>query len=245
MWNVGSILAVLFGGLLILVSLGLLVGGGAVIWVQSTFSDSEGFLMSREVILQSDSYAMVIQEVNINIDVDVPADMWAPKPSDFVTIKLVGGSNDPSKELFIGIARDTDASEYLNSVEYDRVLFDPSWDARAPGPRGGIRFSVSSSTHPGVAPSQAPTSLWFWEASATGLGPQTIIWEPETGSFWVVVMNADGSEDVDVRMKLGAKVPILRIIGGGLLAGGFIILGVGGLIVYYGAFRPRRLAYRG
>ena len=243
-WNAGRILAVFFGVLMILVSLGLLVGGGAIIWAQSTFSDSEGFLMSREVRLQSDSYAMVMQEVNINIDVDVPADIWAPKPSDFVTVKLVGGSNDPSKELFIGIARDTDASEYLNSVEYDRVLFDP-YCTREPGPRGGIMFSFSKSTHPGVAPSQAPGSLWFWEASATGSGTQTILWEPHAGSFWVVVMNADGSEDVDLHMKLGAKVPILRIIGGGLLAGGFITLGLGGFIVYYGAFRPRRSAYRG
>jgi len=205
--------------------------------------------MSREVILQSDTYAMVIQEVDIDIDVDVPADIWAPKPGDFITVKLVGGSNDPSKELFIGIARDTDASEYLNSVEYDRLLFDPSWNDESsgisPGPHGGIRFSVSRITHPGVAPSQAPGSLWFWEASATGSGPQTILWEPHAGSFWVVVMNADGSKDVDLNMRLGAKIPILRIIGGGLLAGGFIILGVGGFIVYYGAFRPRRSAYRG
>ena len=244
MWNVGSILAVLFGGLLILVSLGLLLGGGAVIWVQSTFSDSEGFLMSREVRLQSDSYAMVFQDVNIDIDVDVPADIWAPKPGDFVTVKLVGMSNDPSKELFIGIARDTDASEYLKNVKYDRVLFDPSWVDEtweiSPGPRGGIRFSVSRLTHPGVAPSQAPDSMWFWEASATGSGPQTILWEPTAGSFWVVVMNADGSENVDMHMRLGAKIPILRIIGGGLLAGGFIILGIGGFIVYYGVFRPWR-----
>ena len=247
LWNIGSILAVLFGGLLILVSLGLLVGGGAVIWVQSTFSDSEGFLMSREVRLQSDSYAMVFQDVNIDVDVDVPADIWAPKPGDFVTVKLVGVSNDPSKELFIGIARDTDASEYLKSVEYDRVLFDPSWDEEilgiSPGPRGGIRFSVSRITHPGVAPSQDPGSLWFWEASASGSGPQTIFWEPQAGSFWVVVMNADGSDDVDLHMQLGARVPILRIIGGGLLAGGSIILGVGGFIVYFGAFRPWRSLY--
>jgi hypothetical protein len=201
--------------------------------------------MSREVRLQSDSYAMVIQDMNIDIDVDVPADIWAPKPGDFVTVKLEGMSNDPSKELFIGIARDTDASEYLKNVEYDRVLFDPSWDdARAPGPRGGIRFSVSRLTHPGVAPSQAPGSLWFWEASATGSGPQTILWEPHAGNFWVVVMNADGSEDVDLHMQLGAKIPILRMIGGGLLAAGFVTLGVGGFIVYYGAFRPWRSRYQ-
>jgi len=234
--NVVSILAVLFGGLLILVSFGLLMGGGAVIWAQSTFSDSEGFLISREVRLQSDSYAMVVQEVNINVDVDVPTCIWAPKPSDFVTVTLVGRSNDPSKELFMGIARDTDASAYLNGVEYDRIFIDPSWNDE---PWRGVRFSVSRSTHPGAAPSQAPTSLTFWEASATGSGTQTLIWKPDEGSFWVVVMNADGSAEVDLDIQIGAKVPILSTIGGSLLTGGFITLGIGGFIIYYGAFRPR------
>ena len=241
-WNVGRILAVFFGGLMILVSLGLLVGGGAVIWVQSTFSDSEGFLISREVRLQSDSFAMVLHEVDVNIDVDIPANVWTPKPGDFVTVKLVGRSNDPSKEVFMGIARDTDASGYLKSVEYDRVNIDPSWDDKS---WRGVWFSVSQSNHPGVAPSQAPTSLTFWEASATGSGTQTLLWDPDAGSFWVVVMNADGSADVDLDMQLGVKIPILSTIGSGLLAGGFITLAVGGLIIYYGAFRPRSSAYRG
>lgn len=241
-WSVGSILAVLFGGLLILVSFGLLVGGGAVVWVQSTFSDSEGFLISREVRLQSDSYAMVLKEVNIDIDVDIPTYVWTPKPGDFVTIKLVGRSNDPSKEVFIGIARDTDASRYLNSVEYDQINIDPSLNDK---PWRGVQFSVSKSTHPGVAPSQAPTSLTFWEASATGSGTQTLIWEPDAGSFWVVVMNIDGSADVDLDMQLGAKVPILGTIGSGLLTGGFITLGIGGFVIYFGAFRPRSSGYRG
>lgn len=240
-WNLGSILAVFFGGVIILVSIGLLVGGGVVIWAQSTFSDSEGFLISSESRLQSGSYAMVLQGVDINMDVDVPDYIWTPKPGDFVTVKLVGRSNDPSKEVFIGIARDTDASGYLNSVEYDLIV-GPSWDYK---PLRGVRFSVSYSNHPGVAPSQAPTSLTFWEASVTGSGTQTLEWEPENGSFWIVVMNADGSADVDLDMQFGVKVPILRTIGSWLLTGGFITLGIGGFIIYYGAYRPRSSAYRG
>jgi len=241
-WNAISILAVVFGGLLLLVSFGLLVGGGAVIWVQSTFSDSEGFLMSRETRLQSDSHAMVLHEVNITIDVDIPSQVWTPKPSDFVTVKLVGQNNDPSKEIFMGIARDTEASRYLSSVEYDRITIDPSWNEK---PWRGISFSASYNNHPGQAPSQPPTSMTIWDASASGSGTQTLNWEPASGSFWVVVMNADGSADVDIDMQLGVKIPILRAIGGGLLTGGFITLVIGGLIIYFGAYRPRNPAYRG
>jgi len=239
-WNAVSILAVVFGGLLILVSFGLLVGGGAIIWVQSTFSDSEGFLMSRETRLQSDSHAMVLQEVNINID--VPSHVWTPKPSDLVTVKLVGRTNDPSKEMFMGVAQDTEASRYLSSVEYDQISIDPSWNEK---PWRGVSFSASYNNHPGGAPSQPPTSMTLWDASASGSGAQTLNWEPSTGSFWVVVMNADGSSDVDIDMQLGVKIPILLAIGGGLLTGGFITLVVGGLIIYFGAYRSRNPAYEG
>ncbi len=239
-WNAVSILAVVFGGLLILVSFGLLVGGGAIIWVQSTFSDPEGFLMSRETRLQSDSHAMVLQEVNINLD--VPSHVWTPKPSDLVTVKLVGRTNDPSKEMFMGVARDAEASRYLSSVEYDRITIDPSWNEK---PWRGVSFSASYTNHPGGAPSQPPTSMTFWDASASGSGSQTLNWEPSTGSFWVVVMNADGSADVDIDMQLGVRIPILLAIGSGLMTGGFITLVIGGLIIYFGAYRPRKLAYRG
>lgn len=58
-------------------------------------------------------------------------------------------------------------------------------------------------------------------------------------------MNADGSADVDIDMQLGVKIPILLAIGGGLLTGGFITLVIGGLIIYFGAYRPRNPTYGG
>ena len=204
-------------------------------WAQSTFSDSDGFLISRAARLQVDSHAMVLRGVDINMDVNVPDYVWRPKLGDLVTLKLVGKSNDASKEVFIGIAREVDASEYLSGVEHD-VVVDFSWSYdpwRESQPR------ISYDTHHGAAPSQAPVSETFWEASATGSGTQTLLWEPEVGSFWFVVMNADGSLDVDVDMQLGAKVPILRTVGSMLLAGGFVGMVVGGLIIYFGALRPR------
>ncbi len=79
--------------------------------------------------------------------------------------------------------------------------------------------------------------MTFWEASATGPGAQTLEWEPETGRFWVVVMNTDGSAGVDVGVSFGARVPILRTVRSMLLAGGFIALAIGGLVIYLGAIR--------
>jgi hypothetical protein len=235
--DVTTLLAVFFGGIIIIASLGIMAGGGTVMWALSTFSDADGFLISREVKLQVDSHAMVHRGTEIDIDVDVPYYIWQPDLGDLVTLKLVGTSNDPSKPVFIGIAREGDASEYLSDVEYDAVV-DFSW------PFDHRRESQPVfwfDAHPGGAPSQAPATETFWEASVTGSGTQTLEWEPEVGSFWFVVMNADGSSGVEVDMQMGAKIPLLRSIGNMMFTGGVISLVVGSLIIYVGAIRPRQL----
>jgi len=55
----------------------------------------------------------------------------------------------------------------------------------------------------------------------------------------IVVMNADGSQGVDVEVQLGAKVPGLAGLGNLLLAGGTLGVLVGGLVIYLGAVRNR------
>lgn len=200
-------------------------------WVQGTFGDADGFLVSREVEFQSESHAIVLKE--IDIEMDIPARIWRPGVDELVTVKIVGTNNIPVKGIFIGIARDPQASAYLAGVGYDEVT-DFSWPY---GPLGESLPEISFRPHPGSAPSQPPTAQGFWVASATGAGTQVLEWEPKTGVYWVVVMNEDGSTGVDFDLQLGARVPILRMIGNGLVAGGIIALAVGAFIFYYGVIR--------
>ena len=72
-----------------------------------------------------------------------------------------------------------------------------------------------------VAP---PAEQDFWTASATGSGEQELDWEARGGRWSVVVMNADGTAEVDADVEVGARsgavtpVAILLIVGGGILA---------------------------
>ena len=50
-------------------------------------------------------------------------------------------------------------------------------------------------------------------------------------------MNEDGSAGVDLTTNLGAKIPLLSIVGSILLAAGVIALIVGGVMVYFGVRR--------
>jgi hypothetical protein len=165
-----------------------------------------------------------------HIHVNMPTYVWQPRLGDYVTLKLVGTSNDASKELFIGIARDADASEYLRDVEYDEVA-DFSWSC---GPWRESHPQITYDTHQGTAPSGPPIIHSFWVEHVSGPGIQTLEWKPE-----FVAMNADGSVNVDLDMQLGVKVPVLRTVGNMLLVGGFVALVVGVIIVYYGAIHRR------
>jgi hypothetical protein len=231
--SIGRVLAAIFGVLLIIASIGLIAGGGGIMWVRRAFTDPDGYLTSGDVGFHSDSYAIALRGVNVNMGIDMPAHMWMPRPGDLVTIRLVGASSDPSKGLFIGIAREADVSGYLGGVDYYEVS-DLNWPY---SPWGNSQPQISYRPHQGSAPAQPPTSKMFWVASASGVGTQTLEWEPETGSYWVVVMNSDGSPNVEFDMRLGARIPILRTVGDMLMVGGFIALAIGGIVIYYGALR--------
>lgn len=233
-FGAGRILALFFGFILLAVSFGLMAGGGGVMWISGNLRDDEGFLMSHNVQLSVDSYAIVQRGLDIDMDVNVPTILWAPDPGDFVTLKLETSSEDPSKEVFLGIASQSDASAYLEDVDYDEMR-QFSWDY---SPWRDSQPDISYSRHPGAAPTGPPAIHSFWVAHATGPGTQTLEWEPELGSYWIVAMNADGSVGVDIEARLGAKIPILRSIGVGLLVGGLVLLFVGGSLFWRGLF-PR------
>jgi hypothetical protein len=216
--GLGRGVAAFIAFILLMAGFGLAVSGFAVLSVHSNFVDSDGFIMSHPADLTVDSYAVVQKAVNINIDTDFP--LWIPDLGDFVQLKIQASSNDPSKDVFIGIAGVSDASGYLSGANYHEVD-DFSWDFnpwREAPPR--IFYHERS----GGAPGGAPVIHSFWSAHVFGSGTQTLTWEPEVGNFWIVGMNADGSMGVDIEVRTGVRLPILRTIGGILLAVGLMLI---------------------
>ena len=59
--SAGKIILLIFGVLVVLGAVALLFGGGALIWANSALTDSEGFFTTKEVELETDSYAIVTE----------------------------------------------------------------------------------------------------------------------------------------------------------------------------------------
>ncbi len=206
--SAGRIVLLVFGAIFLLVAIVMLVGGGVLVWADQTLKDSEGFLTSDTITLESDSYAITTHPADINF-----SGWWPWGWNDFVTIKVEGSNNNSAKQIFIGIADEADVSDYLRNVNYDEIReFRIHSD------------EISYRNHPGSAVPEAPTAQTFWEASAYGSGTRTLEWELKKGTWVLVLMNADGSTGVDLSGVIGIKIPWIFGVGLGLLIGGIVLL---------------------
>ena len=74
-------------------------------------------------------------------------------------------------------------------------------------------------------------------ARATGSGAQAVRWKVRDGHWRAVVMAAGGARGVDADLSVGATVPDLDWIAGGLLGAGTVLLLAGGALILLGAGR--------
>jgi len=228
--SAGKIVLLVFGVIVLLVSIALLLSGGALMWVDRTIKDSEGFYSTKTIHLERDSYAIVTKPADIDLKGDWEWPFWGGHwdPSDFLTLKIEGSNNDSSKQVFIGVAEASDLKAYLKDVEYDEIT------------RFRIRRArLGYTNHPGSSEPTAPTSQTFWTASAHGVGTQTLEWGIEPGTYSFVLMNDDGSRGLNLSTVVGVKIPpILWGVSVGLLVGGIVVLVIGALMVYLAVRRP-------
>ncbi len=230
----GKVIAIFFGGLLILVGVPILFAGTALLAVTSTLDTGNGYMGIEGVDFDTSSYAIVFREMHVE-DVVIEkfegpvSRFWFPEPSDFVDIRLKARSNN-GKNVFIGIIEESKASQYLGNAQYSRVT-----DFVLKNPDNNNPY-ITYTLHPGGNVTTSPIDLDIWDAYAYG-EDLVLDWAPESGDYWVVIMNTDASPYVDVETGIGIKVPFLNVISMGLLSGGLICFGLGALIIYLGFFR--------
>jgi hypothetical protein len=211
----GRVLLFVLGSIAALIAFALLAGGCAVVVVDQTQRDDDGFVMTPTETFSTETYAIVSESVDIDID----GPDWVAE--DFIgTVRIRSESDRP---VFVGIARDSDVERYLAGVGRAVVTDigrDPEYDLRPGGP-----------------PRSPPGPQQFWEASTSGAGEQTLDWELEDGSWSVVVMNATGSRAVEADLSIGAELDALLWIGLALLAVGTLFAAGAAAAITAGARR--------
>lgn len=205
--STGKIAAVIVGAFVGLIAIGMVIAGGGLIVANETQRDADGFFTTDEVVLTTESHALVSEDVDLGSQ---PGDWFPSGRLATVRIEADGGT----APVFVGIGPEDSVDAYLDGVAYSTVT-DISIDGD----------DITYRNIPGDAPPAPPGEQDLWIVSAEGSGTQTVEWDLEQGRWEVVIMNADASQGVTVEASAAAQTDLLIWVAIGLLAGG-LILGV-------------------
>ncbi len=212
---------VIAGVIAAIVAFGMAAGGVFLVWAHETQRDAAGYYTTGSHEYSTPGYALTSEKV----DLGVHAKRWFP--SGLGTVRFTVGAVQ-SRPLFVGIGPQSAVQAYLAGVDRSvvtQVDLSP--------------FEVTYERVPGRAKPAPPSQQSFWAAKASGSSGTTLTWSIRSGSWMLVVMNADGSRGVDAQLSVGAKTGLLLPVGIGLLIVGVLLGSGAALMVYFGVRRPR------
>jgi hypothetical protein len=212
-WTTGRIISVVAGAVLALLSLGLIGGGGAALWA-TTAHRNGGYVDLTSQTYRTGGYALASRQLALD---STPAG-WDIARSLIGTVQLRVTSVQRGLPVFAGIAPAGAADRYLSGMAYATVT---SATGSVPSYLG----------HTGGPPAVPPGQAGIWSVQAAGPGTQTLILPLTSGRWTVVVMNADGSAPVSVRVDIAATLPVLAGVATGLLVVGVIMLVAGAVLI--------------
>jgi hypothetical protein len=213
-WTGGTIVTLVIGIFLIAAGLGTVPAGAVAMGFDQAGRDAQGFISTQSARLSTTTYAIRSEGGLLRIDA----------PDRFIA-KLLGdvrieSSSSTATPVFVGVATSQDATAYLAPIEH--VIAADST---------GKPSTTSYQPHAGSAPSALPADQKIWAASTSGTGTQSAIWRVGAGDWTIVVMNADGTRQVEAEVSVAASLPWLNTLAIWLLVIGLLTLAAGALLV--------------
>ena len=200
------IFALIVGCLLLLPGIGMVVGGGAMGIGYAVARNDDGYFEIGLDRLQTPTVAIRSEDVDFFADPGSPN--WLVDALD-VGLQVRAVAVDPDTEVFVGVGDRRDVEAYLADRAHDEMI---ELDDGVPQYRRHAG---------GDAALAAPTDQTFWQATATG-DDSVLEWDVESGTWAIVLMNADGTPgvtaDVDVGVRSDAFLPVaFTLMGLGVL----------------------------
>jgi hypothetical protein len=218
-----KIALLIVGVVLALIGFGVTAAGAGLMWAHSTQRDADGYLESPTWDLQTDTYALTTEDIDLAV---ASAEEWLWLRELEVRVDI-----DPTSEapVFVGVGPRDEVESYLADVAQARVVN-----------LGGDRDDVTYRTTGFDPPPSAPAEQGFWTAQAEGSGPQQLAWEAEPGTWSAVVMNADASAGVAIAASGAVEADFLLPLGAALLAGGLVLLAIAATLILVAAVGSAR-----
>lgn len=200
-WTAWRVVTVVIGSVLALVSLGLLGGGGTLLWAGQALRH-DGYVTTGTAAYSTAGCALASQRVDLG---------WGLLLTGLVgDVRLRVTAASPDRPVFVGVGSADRVAAYLSGTAYATVTGSGG---------GGLAVHDGSGT---IAP---PGTAGIWAAHAAGTGTQVVRWTAQEGGWMAVAMNPDGSAGVAVRADVGVSAPGLVRVAAEVIAFG-IVLGV-------------------
>ena len=110
-WTTRKIVLLFLGMIAVLIALGLLAGGGGLLWSHEKKRDADGLFSTSIHHVDSRRYAVATD----SLDIATSFPRWLLGSRQLARIRIQARSERP---LFIGIARAADVESYLGNVSY-------------------------------------------------------------------------------------------------------------------------------
>jgi hypothetical protein len=143
-WMPGRTASVVVGPVLALTSVGLLTGGGALLWADSTQRDADGYFTGSRSV-STTGYALTSDPIQGH-DLE-PG--WPYLSSLIGDTRVRATAQDTAIPVFVGIAPSVEAARYLAGAEYTTVT-------------GFADGRAGKTTHPGGAVAATPVDAGIW-----------------------------------------------------------------------------------
>ncbi|MFZ2177366.1 MAG: DUF4389 domain-containing protein [Rhodococcus sp. (in: high G+C Gram-positive bacteria)] len=216
----GKIVLLVIGCLSALIGFALLTASAFLGWAYFAQRD-DGYFTSSSERFETSAGALVSDRIELFDDDDLPAGFSA---EDLGRVLLRATSEDPNREVFVGIGPRDEVENYLSGVartEVTEIEFDP--------------FRPTYRQISGDRTADRPADQTFWSESAAGTGTQEVRWDLERGTWMIVVMNADATPGVSVDLQAGAHLAFLGPVALGTLIGAIVLLVIGIPLIVAGA----------
>jgi hypothetical protein len=219
-----SVIAIIIAAMLAVPGIPLLAAGAALGFADMRANDTGGYVATTPSQVQTATPALVTAALAVVVDANTP--QWVL--DRLATDLRLTVSGRPDDTVFVGIAPTNEVDVYLASVAHDEI----TTGAGEPAYR---RIPATSSATPS---SSVPADQTFWAAQAVGAETVSLDWNVSSGSWTVVVMNADGSPGVAAVVTPSVRSDALGPLALTLFATG-LLLALLAVVTLVLAFRHR------
>lgn len=204
-WTAGRVVTLVIGSVLALVSLGLLGGGGTLLWADLALRH-DGYVTTGTAAYSTTGYALASERVSLG---------WGLLLTGLVgDVRVRVTPVSPDRAVFVAIGPADRVAAYLSGTAYATVTGTGTGTGTGAG---------SLAVHDGTGRPAPPQAVGIWAVQVAGTGTQVLRWTAQDGNWTVVAMNPDGSAGVTVRADAGVSAPGLARLAAELITGGIII----------------------